>query len=52
MAGQQLWKVKSLLPLMQAELIIDCALKTARSECMAPMTVAVLDTGGHLIALK
>ena len=52
MAEQQLWKIKPLLPLMQAELIIDCALKTARSECMEPMTVAVLDTGGHLIALK
>ena len=52
MAEQQLWKIKPLLPLKQAELIIDGALKTARSQGMEPMTVAVLDTGGHLIVLK
>ena len=52
MAEQQLWKIKPLLPLAQAEVIIDGALKTARSQSMEPLTVAVLDTGGHFIALK
>ena len=52
MTEQQLWKIKPLLPLMQADVIIHGALKAARSQGMEPMTVAVLDTGGHLIALK
>ena len=52
MTEQQLWKIKPLLPLMQADVIIHGALKAARSQGMEPMTVAVLDTGGHLISLK
>ena len=38
--------------LAQASTIVDVALKTAREMKLAPMTVAVLDAGGHLVALK
>jgi uncharacterized protein GlcG (DUF336 family) len=40
------------LTLAQASTIVDAALKTARERSFAPLTVAVLDPGGHLIALK
>ena len=38
--------------LAQASTIVDIALKTAREMSLAPMTVAVLDAGGHLVAFK
>jgi uncharacterized protein GlcG (DUF336 family) len=38
--------------LAQASTIVDAALKTAREMKLAPMTVAVLDAGGHLVAFK
>jgi len=38
--------------LAQASTIIDAALKTAREMNLAPLTVAVLDAGGHLVAFK
>jgi uncharacterized protein GlcG (DUF336 family) len=38
--------------LVQASTIVDVALNTARQKNLAPMTVAVLDPGGHLVALK
>ena len=40
------------LGLSQASVIVDAALAHARSSGLAPMTVAVLDPGGHLVALK
>ena len=40
------------LTLAQASTIVDTALKTAREKNFAPLTVAVLDPGGHLIAFK
>ena len=40
------------LTLAQAAAIVDTALATARDMKLAPMTVAVLDPGGHLVALK
>ena len=40
------------LKLEQASVIVDEALRLAREHKMLPLTVAVLDTGGHLIALK
>ena len=52
MVEHKLWKAKPALPLAQAEAIIDGALVTAREHDMEPISVAVLDTGGHLIALK
>ena len=40
------------LTLAQASTIVDVALKTGRDKKFAPLTVAVLDAGGHLIAFK
>jgi uncharacterized protein GlcG (DUF336 family) len=38
--------------LAQASAIVDVALKKARDNNLAPLTVAVLDAGGHLVAFK
>ena len=38
--------------LAQASTIVDIALKKARETNCAPLTVAVLDAGGHLVAFK
>ncbi len=38
--------------LAQASTIVDVALKKARDGNLAPLTVAVLDAGGHLVAFK
>ena len=38
--------------LAQASTIVDVALKTGRDNKLAPLTVAVLDAGGHLVAFK
>jgi uncharacterized protein GlcG (DUF336 family) len=40
------------LTLDQAEAAIDAALEKGRSLGLKPLTVAMLDAGGHLIALK
>ena len=40
------------LSLTQASIIIEEALKYGRNKVMKPLTVAVLDAGGHLIAFK
>lgn len=40
------------LSLSQASTMVDTALKTAREKNFAPLTVAVLDAGGHLVAFK
>jgi uncharacterized protein GlcG (DUF336 family) len=40
------------LTLRLAETLIDAALKKGRELKLAPLTVAVLDAGGHLVALK
>jgi uncharacterized protein GlcG (DUF336 family) len=40
------------LTLAQADLIATETLKSARAHKFAPMTVAVLDAGGHLVVLK
>src|SRR6202021_627833 len=42
----------SSLALAQASTILDVALKTAREAKFAPLSVAVLDTGGHLVSFK
>jgi uncharacterized protein GlcG (DUF336 family) len=44
--------LKTDLPLRAASTIVDAALAAGRAAGMAPLTVAVLDTGGHLVALK
>ncbi len=38
--------------LAQASTIVDVALNKAREMNLVPMTVAVLDAGGHLVAFK
>ena len=38
--------------LAQASTIVDVALKKGRDTNCAPLTVAVLDAGGHLVAFK
>jgi uncharacterized protein GlcG (DUF336 family) len=38
--------------LAQASTIVDVALKKGRESGCAPLTVAVLDPGGHLVAFK
>ncbi|MDH3700717.1 MAG: heme-binding protein [Alphaproteobacteria bacterium] len=40
------------LSLDQATIIVDAALAAGRAENMMPLTVAVLDGGGHLLAFK
>src|SRR5688572_4285201 len=38
--------------LAEASTIVDTALKTGREKNLQPLTVAVLDSGGHLVAFK
>jgi uncharacterized protein GlcG (DUF336 family) len=45
-------KLRTDLPLAAANAIIERALEAGRAAGMAPLTVAVLDTGGHLVALQ
>jgi len=40
------------LTLAQASTIVDVALKTGREAKFQPLSVAVLDAGGHLVAFK
>ena len=40
------------LKLAQAKLIIDAALAEGRCQNLAPLAVAVLDAGGHLVAYQ
>jgi uncharacterized protein GlcG (DUF336 family) len=40
------------LTLAQASTIVDTALKKGRETSCAPLTVSVLDAGGHLVAFK
>jgi uncharacterized protein GlcG (DUF336 family) len=40
------------LTLAQASTIVDVAIKTARDQKFQPLSVAVLDPGGHLVAFK
>jgi uncharacterized protein GlcG (DUF336 family) len=42
----------SVVTLAQASTIVDAALKKGRETDCAPLTVAVLDAGGHLVAFK
>lgn len=44
--------LKTDLSLSAASTIVDRALAAGRDAGMAPLTVAVLDAGGHLVALK
>src|SRR3954467_13439719 len=42
----------SVVTLAQASTVVDAALKKGRETNCAPMSVAVLDAGGHLVAFK
>ena len=42
----------SSLTLHQASTIVDASLAKGRADALAPLTVAVLDAGGHLVAFK
>src|SRR5437773_6283458 len=44
--------VVSSLTLESASTILDGALRAARAENLLPLAVAVLDSGGHLVAFK
>lgn len=41
-----------MLTLAQASAIVDASLAKGRADALAPLTVAVLDAGGHLVAFK
>ena len=40
------------ITLAQASVIVDAAIKKGRDTNCAPLSVAVLDAGGHLVAFK
>jgi uncharacterized protein GlcG (DUF336 family) len=44
--------LKTSLPLAAAETIIDTAFAAGNEHGMQPLTVVVLDTGGHIVVLK
>lgn len=44
--------LKTPLPLAVAETIVDAALAAGRNHNMMPLTVVVLDTGGHIVTMK
>ena len=52
MSERKLIPLKTLLPLAQAERMINAAFEAASAHGLLPLTVAVLDVGGNLIALK
>ncbi len=49
---EHLHPLHSSLPLASAEKIIDAALAARRKEGLMPLVVAVLDSGGNLVAYK
>lgn len=51
MAEQKFFKSRSPLTLAKGREIITRALATARERNLMPLTVAVLDSGGHLVTL-
>ncbi|MFT5502314.1 MAG: hypothetical protein ACI845_000840 [Gammaproteobacteria bacterium] len=45
-------KLMTRLPLEKAAAIVDSALRAGAEQDMSPLTVVVLDAGGHLVAMK
>ena len=45
-------RIKTSMPLAIAERIVDGALAAGRAETMHPLTVVVLNAGGHIVASK
>jgi len=52
MSDDELTNIQTSLPLDSASFIIDAALAAGREAGLLPLTVAVLDAGGNLVALK
>lgn len=52
MSDHSLSRLPSSLTLAQAEAILDRALALAAEHALLPLTVAVIDAGGQLVALK
>ncbi len=52
MSDHPLRHLKTSLALASAEQIIDGALAAGREAALLPLTVAVLDVGGHLVAFR
>jgi uncharacterized protein GlcG (DUF336 family) len=52
MSDHYVMHIQSSLTLDRAERMIDGALAAARAAELLPLTVAVLDSGGHLVAFK
>ena len=52
MTEPNLYDLKTNMPLVAADNIIDAALAAGTAAGMLPLTVAVLDAGGHTVALK
>jgi uncharacterized protein GlcG (DUF336 family) len=50
--GPAVAPIAVLLPLEKASAIMDEALKVGRQEGLLPLTVVVLDSGGHMVAVK
>ncbi len=52
MTEPKLYDLKTDMPLAAADNIIDAALAAGTAAGMVPLTVVVLDAGGHTVALK
>jgi uncharacterized protein GlcG (DUF336 family) len=52
MAGHDVHRLQTSMPLSTAEQIVDGALKAGAEAGLLPLTVAVLDVGGHIVVLK
>ena len=52
MADHTVQRLQTSMPLRTAETIVDAALKAGAAAGLLPLTVAVLDVGGHLVVLK
>ena len=52
MADHYVHRLQTSMPLATAEKIADAALKAGADADLLPLTVAVLDVGGHLVVLK
>ena len=50
--AQTFGKIAALLPLEKADAIVDKALALGHEHGMNPLTVVVIDTGGHVIVVK
>lgn len=51
MSERKFYEFRPVLPLAKARTIVDGALKAARERQLMPLTVVVLDAGGHIITL-